>query len=45
MPRLVQYCTASESVPEAEAVGPPWLLTSTGAFSPAGAVKLGESGG
>ena len=27
MPRLVQYCTASESVLEADADGPPWLLT------------------
>ena len=44
-PRLVQYCTASERVLEADAVGPPWLSTSTGAFSPAGAVNSAENGG
>jgi hypothetical protein len=44
MPRLIQYCTSSESVLEAAEVGPPWLITSTGAFSPSGAVNSGEWG-
>ena len=39
MPRLVQNCTASERVLDVDAVGPPWLLTSTGVFSPCGAVR------
>ena len=45
MPRLVQYWVESERVLEAADVGPPWLLTSTGAFSSAGAANSGEKGG
>jgi hypothetical protein len=43
--RLVQYWIASESVLEAAAVGPSWILTSTGTFSPSGAVNSGKNGG
>jgi hypothetical protein len=40
MPRLVQNCTASERVLDVDAVGPPWLLTSTGVFFPLRGCKL-----
>jgi hypothetical protein len=45
IPWLVQYCVESESVLDADDVGPPWLFTSTGAFSASGAANSGENGG
>ncbi len=36
MPRLVQYWIPRLSTLEAEAVGPPWHLTTSGGFSPGG---------
>ena len=37
MPRLVQYWIPRLRLDEAEAVGPPWHLTTSGGFSPDGA--------
>ena len=37
MPRLVQYWVRRSRVLLAAEVGPPWHLTSSGGFSPAGA--------
>jgi hypothetical protein len=45
MPRLVQYWMRSSRVLEAAAVGPPWHFTTSGGFSPAGALYSGLNGG
>jgi hypothetical protein len=44
-PRLVQYCSPKFNVVRAALVGPPWLKTSSGGFSPAGAPKSLFCGG
>ena len=39
-PRLVQYWKPGLRVADAAPVGPPWLTTSSGGFSPAGAAGI-----
>ena len=45
MPRLVQYWMPRLSVEDAAEVGPPWILTTSGGTSPAGAAWSGLVGG